>query len=198
MKATKILLITAWVLALQLNYQVLAQTFGVKTYKVTVQGTSSLHDWESNVEKLEASGSYVMTGNTLTDIKDVVVKIPVTSLKSTKGRMMDNKTYDAFDSKKNPTITFTLTGKTINEGKNTVNVSGNLTMAGVTKAIDVLLTYKVLPGGTLQVSGSKKLNMTEFKMDPPTAMMGAIVVGEEVTVNFELVLSQSNIVKTNN
>lgn len=198
MKATKFLLITVWVLALQFNYQVLAQTFGVKTYKVTVQGTSSLHDWESNVEKLEANGSYVMADNALTDIKDVVVKIPVTSLKSTKGRMMDNKTYEAFDSKKNPTITFTLTGKTINEANNTVNVSGNLNMAGVTKAIDILLSYKVLPGGGLQVSGSKKINMTEFKMEPPTAMMGAIVVGDEVTVNFELVLTQSNIVKTKN
>lgn len=198
MKATKILLITAWVLALQFNHQVLAQTFGVKTYKVTVQGTSSLHDWESNVEKLEANGSYVMADNALTDIKDVVVKIPVTSLKSTKGRMMDNKTYEAFDSKKNPTITFTLTGKTINEANNTVNVTGNLNMAGVTKAVDILLSYKVLPGGGLQVSGSKKINMTEFKMDPPTAMMGAIVVGDEVTVNFELVLTQSNIIKTKN
>lgn len=197
MKATKVLLITAWVLALQFSNDVLAQTFGVKTYNVSVNGTSSLHDWESRVEKLEAKGSFVVTNHSLTDVQDVVVKIPVTSLKSTKGRMMDNKTYNAFNHEKNPSILFTLTENKINED-NTMSISGNLTMAGVTKAIDLAVNYQLLPSGELQVSGSKKLNMTEYKMEPPTAMMGAIVVGKEVTVTFEIVLTQSNIVKTKN
>ncbi|MEX1240115.1 MAG: YceI family protein [Cyclobacteriaceae bacterium] len=197
MKATKVLLITAWVLALQFSNQVLAQTFSVKTCKVTVRGTSSMHEWESTVEKLEAKGSFVVTNNSLTDIQDVVLKIPVKAIKSTKGRMMDNKTYDAFNHEKNPNILFTLTGKTITQA-NTMNVSGKLTMAGITKEIDLILRYKVLPGGELQVSGSKKLNMTEYKMEPPTAMLGAIVVGEEVTVTFEIVLTQSTIVKAEN
>jgi polyisoprenoid-binding protein YceI len=196
MKATKLLLATVWVLALQFNNQVLAQTFGVKTYKLTINGTSSLHEWESKVEKLDAKGSFAVTDNALTDIKDVVVKIPVTSIKSTKGKMMDNKTYDAFNHEKNPNIIFTLTNRKVNEANQTLDVSGNLTMAGVTKAIDLSVKYKILPGGELQVSGSKKLNMLDYKMDPPTAMMGAIHVGDEVTVNFELVLSQTNIVKT--
>lgn len=196
MKATKILLIAAWVFAVQFTNNVLAQTFTVKTYKVTVNGTSSLHEWESSVEKLEAKGSFVVTNNILTDVKDVVVNIPVTSIKSSKGRMMDNKTYDAFNHEKNPTIKFTLTGKNINDANSTLNVTGNLTMAGVTKPIDINLNYKLLPGGELQVTGSRKLNMTEFKMDPPTAMMGAIQVGDEVTVKVDLILAQSNIVKT--
>jgi polyisoprenoid-binding protein YceI len=197
MKATKVLLITAWVLALQFSNHVLAQTFSVKACNVTVKGTSSMHEWESTVEKLEAKGSFVVTNNSLTDIQDVVVKIPVKALKSTKGRMMDNKTYDAFNHEKNPNILFTLTGKTITQA-NTMNVSGKLTMAGITKEIELILNYKLLPGGDLQVSGSKKLNMTEYKMEPPTAMFGAIVVGEEVTVTFEIVLTQSTIVETKN
>jgi polyisoprenoid-binding protein YceI len=111
--------------------------------------------------------------------------------------MMDNKTYDAFNHEKNPNILFTLTGKTITQA-NKMNVSGKLTMAGITKEIELILNYKLLPGGDLQVSGSKKLNMTEYKMEPPTAMFGAIVVGEEVTVTFEIVLTQSTIVETKN
>ena len=198
MKPITFLLIFVWAVALQINTDVQAQTLGVKTYKITINGTSSMHDWQSSVQKLEAKGSFGITDNTLTDIRDIVVKIPVTAIKSTKGRIMDNKTYDAFNHEKNPTITFTLTGEKINEGNGTMSISGNLNMAGVTKAIEMLVSYKLLAGGDLQVSGSKKLLMTDYKMDPPTAMMGAIQVGDEVTVTFELVLTQSNIVKTSN
>ena len=196
MKATKnLLLITVWALALQFSY-VQAQTFGVKSYQLKVSGTSSLHDWESTVGKLDAKGSFVVTNNTLTDIKDVTVKIPVTAIKSTKGKTMDNKTYEAFKHEKNPNIVFAMTGKTINTAGQSINVTGDLTMAGVTKSIDIVVKYKLLPGGELQVTGSKKLVMTQFKMDPPTAMMGTIKVGDEVTVTFDLVLSQSAVVKT--
>lgn len=196
MKATKnLLLITVWALALQIGYAQ-AQTFGVKSYQLKVSGTSSLHEWESTVEKLEAKGSFVVTNNKLTDIKDVTVRIPVTSIKSTKGKMMDNKTYDAFKHEKNPNIIFTLTDHTINSASQSIDVTGNLTMAGVTKSIEMSVKYKLLPGGELQVTGSKNLVMTAFKMDPPTAMMGTIKVGDEVTVTFDLVLSQNAIVKT--
>jgi polyisoprenoid-binding protein YceI len=196
MKATKILLlISVWALALQFSV-LQAQTFGVKSYQLKVSGTSSLHEWESTAEKLDAKGSFVVTNNTLTDIKEVIVRIPVTAIKSTKGKMMDNKTYEAFKHEKNPNIVFTLTGKTINTASQSINVTGNLTMAGVTKSIDMNVKYKLLPGGELQVTGSKKLVMTQFKMDPPTAMMGTIKVGDEVTVTFDVVLSQGAMVKT--
>jgi hypothetical protein len=38
----------------------------------------------------------------------------------------------------------------------------------------------------MQISGSKKLKMTEFDMVPPTALMGTIKTGDEVTVTFNL------------
>jgi polyisoprenoid-binding protein YceI len=191
MKATKIILITAWVLALHLN-SALAQTFNVKTYKATVKGTSSLHDWESSVEQLEAKGSISISNNTLADVRDVTVKIPVRSIKSPKGKMMDNKTWEAFNSEKNPNIVFTLTGRKINVARNSMDASGTLTMAGVTKPIELVLSYKILPGGEVQFTGSKQLVMTDFKMEPPTAMMGTIKVGNEVVVAFEIVLIANN------
>ncbi|MEX2233652.1 MAG: YceI family protein [Cyclobacteriaceae bacterium] len=194
MKAIKVLLITIWVLALQFSYAQ-TQSFAVKSYKLTVAGTSNLHDWESSVEKLEGKGSFALANNSFKEISDVVITIPVKSIKSTKGKMMDKKTYEAFNAEKNPSIIFTLTGQKTNEAKNILDASGTLTMAGVTKPIDLTLTYKVLPGGELQITGSKKLTMTDFKMEPPTAMMGTIKVGNEVVVNFEITLSTNNTVQ---
>lgn len=106
--------------------------------------------------------------------------------------MMDNKTYDAFNHEKNPHIIFTLSAQKINEANSTIDVQGNLSMAGTTKPVSLTLSYKLLPNGALQVTGSKKLTMTDFKMEPPTAMMGTIKVGNDVVVNFDLILTSNN------
>jgi Uncharacterized conserved protein len=191
MKTLQLLTITVLVLLIQVNY-LAAQSFTTKVNKASVTGTSSLHDWESTIEKLECSGSYSLANSTLADVKGVVVKIPVTSLKSTKGKMMDNKTYDAFKHEKNPYIIFTLNTQKIHQANSTIDVQGNLSMAGTTKPVSFTLSYKLLPNGALQVTGSKKLTMTDFKMEPPTAMMGTIKVGNDVVVNFDLTLTSNN------
>jgi hypothetical protein len=191
MKTANILIITVGLLFLQANY-LLAQSFKVKNYKMTVQGTSSLHDWESVVEKVDCKGSYTLDGNTLEDVKDVVVKIPVTSIKSTKGKIMDNKTYDAFNYEKHPSIVFTLNARKISAEKSTVDLKGILAMAGATKVIDLTVNYKILPNGDLKITGSKKLTMTDFKMEPPTAMMGTIKVGDEVIITIDMTLTTDN------
>jgi polyisoprenoid-binding protein YceI len=159
---------------------------------MTVQGTSSLHDWESAIEKIECKGFYAMANNSLMDVKDVVVKIPVTSIKSTKGKIMDNKTYDAFNYEKYPNIVFTLSAQKINEKNSTIDLTGNLAMAGTTKSVNLTANYKILPNGELQIIGSKKIIMTDFGMEPPTAMMGTIKVGNDVSVYFEITLTNNN------
>lgn len=189
MKTILNLMLAASMLLLHLN-PANAQTFKVKNYKVTVQGTSSLHDWESVAEKAECKGAFTSEKNLLTNLSGVIVKIPVVSIKSPKGKIMDNKTYEAFDSDKNPYIVFTLSSEKISTGF--LDMKGTLSMAGVTKTIDVTAAYKVLSNGDLQVTGTKKLSMTDFKMEPPTAMMGTIKVGNDVVVTFDFVLSNIN------
>ena len=190
MKAKHLLIAMVSLLFFQIN-NLNAQSFKVKSFKMTVQGSSSMHDWESQVEKLECNASFKIEGNVLADIKEAVVKIPVKGIKSSKGKMMDNKTYDAFDYEKHPNIIFTLSSRKINSSNLTVELKGTLAMAGATKPIDVLVSYKVLPNGDLQITGSKKFKMSEFKMEAPTAMMGTIKVGDEVTINFDIVLSST-------
>lgn len=103
MKARHLFLFTVWLLSIQV-YQLTAQPFRVKAYKMTVLGTSTLHEWESAVEKIECKGSFTLGSNSLGEVKDIIVKIPVTAIKSTKGRMMDTKTWEAFNYEKNPSI----------------------------------------------------------------------------------------------
>jgi polyisoprenoid-binding protein YceI len=178
-------------LALLLMSGVAQAPYKIKTSKMTVAGTSSLHEWESEVTQVEWTGSFDVENNMLKAIKDVTVKIPVTSIKSTKGKIMDNKTYDAFEYEKNPHILFRLTDAKITgtAANLVINANGTLTMKGVTKNITLTVTGKLLANGDLQLTGTRKLNMKDFMMEPPTAMMGAIKVGEEVTVKFDLTVT---------
>lgn len=187
-KTIKVLFIAAWVLAASL-VEIRAQMFSVKAYKLSVKGTSSLHDWESTVDKLEATGSFLLQNNRLSDIGDVIVRIPVKAIKGPKGKLMDNKTWNAFNHEKHPTITFVLTDRKIEAAKNTLIANGTLSMAGVTKPVELHLLYKVLPKGELQISGKHTVRMSDFEMEPPTAMMGAIKVSDDVVVDFEITLN---------
>lgn len=183
-----VLLITA-ALFLVFNNITFGQPVKVKANSMTVQGSSSLHDWESQITKAEWKGLFQIENLALVDVKNVEVKIPVESIKSTKGKIMDSKTYDAFDAEKHPFIIFSLTSAKINQTAGIIDAKGTLTMAGATRPIDLQAKYKVLPSGELQVTVSKTLKMTDFKMEPPTAMMGTIKVGDEVTVNFDATIN---------
>jgi polyisoprenoid-binding protein YceI len=188
MKARIILFALLAVIILGLNVSTAQNK--VKAFKMTVQGTSSLHDWESVIEKIECKASYTIEQSVLTEIKEAIVKIPVESIKSPKGKMMDNKTYEAFDHKKNPMIIFALSS--VKTNASVADLKGMLTMAGAAQPIDLRVTYKILPNGDLQITGTKKIKMTDFRMEPPTAMMGTIKVGDEVTVKFELTLTNAS------
>jgi polyisoprenoid-binding protein YceI len=162
-----------------------------KQVKMSVTGSSTLHEWESEVTKVEWTGAFKVTEGVLNEVKDVVVKIPVTSIKSTKGKMMDSKTYEAFKHEKNPTIQYKLSNAKITDSgaDYTIIANGNLTMAGVTKPVELVVKAKVQPNGDIVLTASKKLNMKDFSMETPTAMMGTIKVGEEVTVKFDITLN---------
>jgi polyisoprenoid-binding protein YceI len=156
----------------------------VKSHMVSVDGTSSIHDWTSEVTKIDWSGKLTLEGKTLKSVSEVTMKIDVTSIKSSKGGIMDDKTYEAFNYEKYPTITFKSTSATV--AGSTMKVNGTLTMAGVTKPIVMQVAFKVLNDGSVRFTGSQAINMKDYKMIPPKAVMGSIKVGEKVTLLFDL------------
>jgi polyisoprenoid-binding protein YceI len=187
MTRSKKVLVVLSLLLLTTSLAFSQKAYSLKSHKVSVDGTSSLHDWTSPATKVEWTGQLTVDGKSLKAIQNVAVTIPVESIKSEKGGMMDDKTYEAFNIEKNPTITFKLTNATVT-GAN-VKANGTLTMAGVTKPIVMTAVAKVLADGSVNLSGSQPINMKDYKMTPPKAVMGTIKVGEKVTVLYELTLS---------
>jgi polyisoprenoid-binding protein YceI len=169
--------------------------FSITVVKASVNGTSTLHDWESEITQIDCKGSLQSKGKTPQAIKEVEVKIPVESIKSKEGKIMDHKTYEAFKSDQNPFIIYTFKSAQVRIDPRqavTIDISGNLTMAGTSRQVSLTAKGKKLPNGNFQLSVSQKLKMTDFGMKPPTAVLGTITVGDEVTVNFDLTLVPAN------
>lgn len=162
-----------------------AQTYTIvpDESEVVITGSSNVHDWESVAEEFSGSASIEIEEGSLVSISDLDFNVVVDGIKSGKGGM-DSKTYDALNKKKHPNIVFVLNEITeINEDSLIAN--GELTISGVTKTISMNVQYEVLADGSVSFKGSKPLKMTDFKVDPPTAMFGAVKAYDDVEVTFD-------------
>lgn len=157
-----------------------------------IAGTSTIHDWEADVNELNAS--YTLAPDEEVPVSDFSFTIPVKSIKSGKSGM-DRRIYDAFKSGDHPQISFRMTEAVRTAGDSgsiTLEVTGELAMAGVTKTVTLPVKGEKSESGWL-FTGSHSLDMTDYDMDPPSAMFGTIKSGEKVTVTFNLVVSNQNI-----
>ena len=168
--------------------------FSMKTVKATIAGTSSLHAWESNITLIEGKGTFQIIDNVITSIKDAEIKITVKGIKSEKGSKMDQKTYETFNADEYPYITYSFNNAVIKINDSQIvnmETTGRLSIAGVSKSVPISAVGKKLPNGDLHLTVSKKIKMTDFGMDPPVMFLGTMKVGDEITVNFDFVLSKS-------
>lgn len=154
-----------------------------KLFNMTINGTTNVHDFTTKVTQV--NGEIVMNGTK--EVQSLVITIPVKSIKSGE-KLMDTKTYEAFNVEKFPNITFKLADVTslqINNDEINVTLTGDLTMAGVTRKIALKSNGKITKSGLYQFKGSIGLKMTDFKMKPPTAMMGVMKVGDAITLKYD-------------
>ena len=151
---------------------------------INVHGTSNVHDWDMKPTKV--TGELGLNGSK--QINALLIKIEVKSLKSGNG-IMDGKTYDAFDYKKNPYVVFQLiemTQSKLSDNDSEIILNGNLSFAGATRKISIKTIGKITKSGDYQLKGSVPLKMTDFKMTPPTAMFGTMKSGDAVTIKFDV------------
>lgn len=153
-----------------------------------VLGTSNVHDWEITAKGMNGKSTITIEAGDLKAIKNLDFAVEVEQLKSGKNGM-DNNTFKALNSKTYKTINYKLVSVTkiieTSVGNFTVDTQGDLTIAGVTKKINQTFTVKLV-GKKAIFSGKTKIDMTVYGVKPPTALMGTIKTGKDVTVDFKV------------
>jgi len=162
-----------------------------------VKGTSSMHDWVMTAEKFNCSVLVNNTGNTFV-IKDV--NFTCNSTLKSDNSIMDKKAWDALKTKEFKSIQFAskevIAINSTNQ-KTEGTIQGELKLKGITKKISLPYKGELDELGNLNIKGDLKLKMSEFGIDPPTALMGSLKTGDEVTVSFQIVFDQINLVSIN-
>ncbi len=186
---TAILMATTLVLPLQAQAQTDSVTldFGADT-RVWVTGTSTIHDWECKVTS-QSGAMTAQVGEELTAIGAASLEVKVDNI-DCDSRKMNKKVGEALNDKdKTPTIAFEMESATLSDaGSDSLSaaITGQLTLAGVTKTVEFPLAG-THTGDTMTFTGSVPVRMTEYGIDPPTAMFGTLKTGDDVVVHFEVV-----------
>ena len=139
---------------------------------IEIHGTSTLHDW-----KMVSNNTDIAFENDGTKITKLDVSVQIKTLKSG-DEGLDEKAYDTLKIDRNNVITFKLLEANTEAG----------TIKGVFKVLDKEQTTTLKPEVlTLDhVAGSFKVKMTEFGLEVPSVMFGAIKSGDEITVKYDI------------
>jgi polyisoprenoid-binding protein YceI len=155
------------------------------TYKVAegsrawVEGTSTLKNWKAEVQTFDGA----ITVDEQGVISEVMFSFDVNSMDGGRGPDMNAKIYKALKADEYPAITF------VGKGNSGNAVMGTLSLAGKRQETTVSGTVD-LKG--MHVSGEKELKLSDFDIEPPSAMFGQIVCHDDLIIKFDLNLTKQS------
>jgi polyisoprenoid-binding protein YceI len=163
--------------------------------RLTISGTSTVRAFQCQASSFDAKIESI--GNSAVEavlggqkaVTNVLVTVPVEKLDCRNGTMNEHM-RKALKASANPTVVFKVgTYDLVKSAEGVaVTLNGTLTLGGVEKPITVNALAKPGENGTLLVSGTREIRMTEFGLKPPTLMLGTMKVDEKVKVGFDVIL----------
>ena len=158
---------------------------------VNITGTSTISDWVVRSQKISGEMVFIPSGEKGTvvaagAIKDAKVVLEVSSIKSEKGETMDNKMYSALKRDSYPRITFQLTEPlAVSQVPAKLSARGEVMIGGVTRPMTFDLDL-VQDGNSYHLRGTTPLKLSDFEIEPPSAMFGQIETGDDIVVELNL------------
>lgn len=157
--------------------------------RLWIEGRSNVNQFNCRAERYNSKIKPPAEQRTV----EVEVDIAVEGFECGK-RRMNRDLNEALMSEKHPFISFEYTdthSMDFNDSSDQYRliVAGNLTVAGHTRKIEFPMEAVVQEDGTIQATGKTELRMTDYNVEPPTAMLGIVRVDDLFTVHFELFAS---------
>lgn len=186
MKVIKSILLTVIFTAMSLqvnaqrNYTIARSTF-------EVAGTSNVHDWSMKSSDGNGIANLTVIDSKLADINNLTITLLAESLKSTK-TSMDDVAYETLDTKTYKNIKYVLkSGTKVNE--TTWNLTGIYTVSGISKEFKTVVNVTSINGNFI-LKGSNQVTFADFGMSAPTAALGVVRAGKDLTLIFNLTFSE--------
>ncbi|TJZ53609.1 YceI family protein [Sphingobacterium olei] len=153
---------------------------------VTIDGTSTLHDWNMKSASGHTSVTMTLKDGQITDVSALSFTVEATSLKSNKSGL-DKNAYKALNTSANKNITYKATSGTVSKsgGNYIIKTNGTLTIGTTSKPLALSSTATVNSDNSVSVKGGATFNMSNYGVTPPTVMMGTIKTGDEITITYD-------------
>ncbi len=162
---------------------------------VQVDGDSTLHAWTVRGEKAEGfaelsngrPSSLADNGSISFTFRNGRARFPVKSIEGEKDGL-NEKMYEALKADEHQYITFEPESLELIDrtGDREINVSsrGELTIADKTRTVTLEMNIRKVAPGRLRSTGTTELRMTDFGIEPPTALGGTVTAYKDVTVSW--------------
>lgn len=105
-----------------------------------------------------------------------------------------------FEVEKYPTITVKFLGLTKDsESATQKNLNGKveITMVGISRIYNISCVFLSSKDDSALLSGERRIQLTDFNIEPPEKFFGAVKVSDSIEVNFSLVLERLSFVTSN-
>lgn len=166
--------------------------FDQENSSIHMYGSSNYADWDTSVGINDAEITVGELNELSAEIiQDLSFNMPVTEIDGDDERLNEN-IYYYLEQEEHPYITFELIEVLeIGERENNsfdITAVGEIEAAGVADQIELTAQANLQADDSIRIQGEHELLMTDFDIEPPTAMMGAIVAEDWVRVEFDVTL----------
>ncbi len=184
---------------------------------VVLEGSSNVADWRCRATSIDAHMIIATSADHINEVIDRIedgnigvwmanpsrgrfpepafdLNIPVSTFRCG-NRVMDSDMSRALKADRHRKVEFSFremrggVHHDLDTGLYRATISGDLTLAGVTRTIDVGVSAERLTRSTFRIRATLPLQMTDFGVTPPTALFGAIRARNNLTVRFDLTLA---------
>lgn len=171
--------------------------------EMEILGDSNLKKWSADVTEVKMD---LVVSDELSDWMELApdhfvslaLSIPVNGIDSDSKGLTKN-IHKYLNEKSYPEIRYTLESVTsveiAEDGSGSIEAAGTVFVSGV--SLDVIMSVGVLiTENELVFSGEQELLMTDFGIEPPTALMGTIRADDKIVVTYDVRVKRPALVNT--
>lgn len=157
--------------------------------RLWIEGSSSVNTFTCVAAEVDGAGLFREVSDPA--LVEAELRVPVRRFDCGKDRM-NKDLYAALKANDYPEIHFRLEDVALEEpaagaGTYSLKVTGQLSIAGTERTFELPVQALQAADGTYRAAGRLPLLMSDFGIDPPTALLGLIKAHNEITVCFDLV-----------